>query len=281
MSSSPSKKRKANDDGRATDARDMSTKNNNDLSQKMDTMMQIMMGMQEKLISVESRCEQLEAKCSSLENIVGTKIDSLQLRMEEQHTKEQKTFNYHEMLIKNQHWKYAAKTYSAAQYINGGFDEDEARYLELSSHKLKELTKTMRRGEFNEENWYMRNDRGIFLTLDDGDFPTIISENVNEMLHLHWGEFLKALAQFTPALEALPDDHSSFLSLSYLQLNSDVMELLKKVLTSTPFQGFHFSVHRHRGMSINDILDIVHINEHVQRLDISGSIVDRVYIEKI
>src|SRR6056300_1192469 len=101
------------------------------------------------------------------------------------------------MLIKNQHWKYSAPTYSAERCLNGGFDEDEARYLESSSHKLKELTKTMRRGEFNEENWYMRNDRGIFLTLDDGDFPTF-SDGVNQMLHSHWSEFTEALKQFTP-----------------------------------------------------------------------------------
>ena len=132
-SSSPMKKRKAND-GRATvlDGAhdDVHTVNTNDggfLSSwfgyfsgqrdgasssgpsrdennksQLDRMEVIMMRVEEKLATVsslESRCEQLERKCISLENMLESTSQS---------TKEHiaKTFKYHEMLIRNQNWEY-------------------------------------------------------------------------------------------------------------------------------------------------------------------------------
>ena len=158
MSSSPSKKRKANDDGRATD---VSTNNNNDLSQKMDRMMQIMMGMQEKLISVESRCKQLEVKCNSLENKLTAKMDKTIKHQE-----------YNDMLLRNQNWNYSAPIHSIEYWMDGGYDSEEAEYLLQTSEYLKYLTKTIRRGEFTIEE-----EKGIDFGLD-ADGP-IFDWNVN------------------------------------------------------------------------------------------------------
>lgn len=88
----PTKKRKAKD-GRATTAPDdtshgvqidddgcdkksPSTQScSGNLSQQMDTMMQIMLRMEDK-------CNRLEAKCNSLENIVKEQVDLLDVKID-------------------------------------------------------------------------------------------------------------------------------------------------------------------------------------------------------
>lgn len=265
MSSSPTKKRKANDDGRrATDAQDVST-NNNDLSQKMDTMMQIMMGMQEKLISMESRCEQLEAKCSSLD----VKMDKTIKHQE-----------YNDMLVRNQNWNYSALIHSTEYWMDGGYDLEEAEYLLQTSEYLKYLTKTIRRGEFTIEN----EEKGIDFGLD-ADAP-IFDASVNDRLLPHWTEFAEALKQFNPVLGVLPDDCENFFGLHHPQLTLEAIDLLKDALMETHFQGLFFTQDRHRrygpgGMSIDSIFDIVDSNTHLRELDIDGYFVDNIEITNI
>ena len=278
MSSSPSKKRKANDAGRATDARDMSTKNNNDLSQKMDTMMQIMMGMQEKLISVESRCEQLEAKCSSLESKLTAQVDT---KMDSLHAKMDKTIKhqeYNDMLARNQNWNYSALIHSIEYWMDGGYDLEEAEYLLQTSEYLKYLTKTIRRGEFTIEN------EGIDFELG-ADAP-IFDWNVNDRLIPHWTEFAEALKQFNPVLGVLPDDCENFFGLHHAQLSIEARNLLKDALMETHFKGLFFTQDRSRrygpgGMSVDSIFDIVDSNTQLRELDINGYFVDNIQITEI
>eukprot|EP00984_Skeletonema_dohrnii_P032322 scaffold26237_cov162-Skeletonema_dohrnii-CCMP3373.AAC.3 len=111
-SSSPTKKRKANDGRATTDgSHDVNTGNTNDgggyfsgqregasasgppsptenNTSQLDRMEQIMMRMEEKLATVsslESRCEQLEKKCSSLENILELASQSTKEHMNRLH----------------------------------------------------------------------------------------------------------------------------------------------------------------------------------------------------
>ena len=307
MSSMPSKKRKAYDDGRATDG-DVCTNNNNytnagggflsswlsyfprrrevpscgdNLSQKMDKMMQIMEGMQEKLISVESRCEQLEVKCNSVENKLTAHVDS---KMDSLHAKIDKTMKhqeYNDMLVRNQNWNYSALIHPIEYWMhNGAYQLEEAEYIFQTSEYLKSLTKTIRRGEFTTEN----EEKGIDFELDP-DAP-IFDASVNHRLHPHWTEFAEALKQFNPVLGVLPDDRENFFGMHHAQLSLGAMNLLKDALMETHFKGLFFTQDRHRrygpgGMSIDNIFDIVDNNKHLRELDIHGYFVANIQITKI
>ena len=169
-SSSPSKKRKANDGRGATTASDDTNhvsgtlsswlgyyfsgrrgklsapppaSCNDNLSQKMDRMEQIMLRMEEK-------CNRLEEKCNSLENSlkehvdskVDDAIDSLDAKIDQKF----KQHAYNDMIQKNQSWEYAAQFYSEDFLVDEGFEFDDARYIIEASETLSGATEKMRRG---------------------------------------------------------------------------------------------------------------------------------------
>jgi uncharacterized coiled-coil protein SlyX len=232
-------------------------------------MEKIMMRMEEKLATVSSlerRCEQLEAKCSSLEKILETtsqsmkdhfdnKMDSLYRNMEQKcdtlinrleatadsvHVKVDRSLKFHEyneMLIKNQSWEYSATVETIDELLyDKDYSEDEARYIADSAEDLKQMTLQMRRGDFPDENL---GGEGIYLEMNDSVFP--FSDTVNDELLPHWKEFAAALKQFSPAFYLLPDDCESFFSFHFVQLNHDVIQLIKEALMNKPFTNLSFA----------------------------------------
>ena len=181
--SGPSKKRKDND-GRAS-APNVDNNNGsgvaahashfnrssckNDTSSQLGRMEKMMMRMEQKLAnmsSLESRCAELEAKCSSLENIleassksmkehIDDKFDSLHINLDKKcsslEDKMEKLHKYNDMLVRNQNWKYSAETYSKEEWLERGYDNNNARYLANASEELKVVTTKMRQGEFTNE----------------------------------------------------------------------------------------------------------------------------------
>ncbi|KAL7454337.1 hypothetical protein ACHAWC_006938 [Mediolabrus comicus] len=300
--SSPMKRRKEND-GRAaeTGAQNVNTNNNytNDggsenLSQKMDRMMQIMMGMKEKLdniSSLERRCEHLEAKCSTLENILENNTQSMKEHVDSKITKINeatdslhakidqiiKRQEYNDMLVKNQSWKYLVDVLSVDEWVNvADLTEDEAANISEDSKRLREATEKLRRGEFPrvDDNY---NEKGI--TLEE------IEPSVENYLLPYWREFAEALKQFTPAFGVLPDDWESYFHMEDVDLNNDAMLILRDALINKPFHTLSF-INNDRdadvgGMSVDAIMDIVDSNKHLRQLDIEGNLVDGVHIGKI
>jgi hypothetical protein len=247
-------------------------------SQQIDTMMQIMLRMEEK-------CNRLEAKCDSLENIVkhvDSKVDSLDAKID----KKFKQHGYHSLLAMNHSWKYSAPVYSEREWmekLEECYDHDEAEYLSETSEKLREATEKMRRGEFPTCDVRVR---GINVDLDE-DTP-IFDHNINNYLLPHWSEFAAALKQFTPAFDVLPHDLGTHLNFYNVQLNHDAMLLMKDALMNKPFRELTFmtdgnragNTHR-RGMSINAIEDIVNSNKHLRKLDLENNVIYRYDIEGI
>jgi hypothetical protein len=211
---------------------------------QMDRMEKIMLRMEEK-------CSMLEDKCSSLEKLL-VKVET--------------KFEYHEMLIKNQSWKYSAPVHSLDYWLNNGYDEDEADYLSDQSEQLKNATISMRRGEFPDKE-------AIALYFED----PIVSEAVNNELFPHWEEFAAALKQFTPAFGVLPDDCESEFSLENVQMNYDAMLLIKDALMNKPFQALSFierSIGNRGGMTADAIMDVIDSNEHLRRLHLVNYRID-------
>jgi hypothetical protein len=265
----------------------------------MDAMMQIMLRMEEK-------CNRLEAKCDSLENILKEQVESLHTKIDEtakqQHhsletiLKEQvdsldakidKKFKQHEynnMLAGNQSWEYSARVYPFETWMEEGCDGDEAEYLSETSDNLREITESLRRGKFPNENDKMKK---IIVELDE-DGPTF-NYTVNNYLQPHWREFSDALKQFTPAFGVLPDDCETSLCFCNVQLNHNVMLLIKDALMNQPFQRLVFMNHRSTravdgnclGMSVDAIVDISTSNKHLRKLDLDGNDISRGQIGKL
>ena len=90
------------------------------LTQKMDAMMQMMSRMEEKLTTVERRCKNLEADCSSLHDILFSKIkrdDSNIVSLVRHH-------EYNNMLVRNQGWKYSTPVHSEEYWEDNGYNVD-------------------------------------------------------------------------------------------------------------------------------------------------------------
>ena len=286
-SSSPTKKRKAND-GRAaaTDgAHDVSAGSSGFLSSwfgyfsgrrdgsssalptnennatQLDRMEQMMTRMEEKLATVsrlESRCEELERKCSSLE--------TLSSRMD-------KTLKYHEILIRNQKWEYPVPLYTINELVDCDSLPEvsvaEAVHIYQTSELLKDIVEALRRGDFPEvvEDPCRVQDRGINLATETEDVHPYMDEYVDHvLLYPHWREFAAALRQFKPAFDVQPDNCDTFITFSKFQLNSETTQLVTEALTNMPFKKFSFR-HNHcfdGGMST--ITSLIDRNKFLQKL---------------
>jgi hypothetical protein len=239
------------------------------LTQKMDAMMQMMSRMEEK-------CSRLETECSSLKSMLGSLKDHVDSKFDKQN-------EYNSMLVKNKSWKYSTPVYSAEYWVENGYDDDVARYLAECSGHLEVYTKNMRRGEFPGHFSYSDGRMGIDLNRD-GEDP-ILDHVARMKMRPHWEEFAKALKQFTPAFGVLPDGCETFFSLNNIQLGYEAPELLKDALMNKPFQSLRFvnkiGVGDHEGMRMDSIIDIIDSNKHLRKLIIGNNRIQMGDIEKI
>ncbi len=239
---------------------------------KLDTMMQMMSRMEKKLTTVsslESRCERLEAECSSLKNTLSD-VKKIQHGQ----------FEYNNMLVRNQSWKYKAQVYSEEHWENNGYDEDVAEYLTNGSDCLKDSTEIMRRGEFP---CCGNNTKGIDLEWNEGD--PILSRDAISNMRPHWEEFAQALKQLTPAFGVLPDDCKTYFTFENIQLDRFIPGLLQDALMNKPFQTLRFmnktGARDNEGMSVTSIMDIVDSNKHLRKLTIENTRIRLDHIARI
>ncbi|KAL7457968.1 hypothetical protein ACHAWC_009979, partial [Mediolabrus comicus] len=233
------------DDGTSPTA--SSTCGGENLTQKIDMMMQMMSRMEE-------RCCRLETECSSLKNALEMKTNSIKEHVD---SKFGKQHEFNSMLVRNQSWEYSASVHAAEIWEDYGYDEDEATYLEESSGALKSLTeKMMRQGEFPEN--YYDDRKGISFAWAEED--PILDRAAISKIRPHWEEFTDALKQFTPAFGVLPGGCETYFMLENIQLDRSVPELLKDALMNKPFQKLSLvnktGVRGDEGMNLEDILDI-------------------------
>ena len=278
------------------------------IHQSLSQMNATMMRMEEKLASVNSlerRCEELERKCSSLENVLEStskatekhidkryfdldrKCDSLAIRLEDKvdnvHKQEEvkalKRHEFSKMLIKNLSWEYSAALPSVDDMINNYYTDEEATYLAETAEELKDMTTSMRRGEFPCKLRDMIN-----VEMSDSEPP--FSYEVNTELLPHWNEFAAALKQFTPAIKLSPDNCESSFTFYSVQLNPNAMLLIKDALMGMPFKMFDFTNNNNGdgargGMSVDAILDVVESNKHLRKLVIWKYQIGSQHIERL
>ncbi len=232
---------------------------------QLDRMEDIMMRVEEKLATVsslESRCEELEKKCSSLEN----KLESTSQSTREHQEHIDKTLKYHEMMIRNQNWKYSAPVFTMDELLDDFYD-DAADYIHRTSQSLKTSTVAMRRGDFPDTD--VNGAKGISLCMSD-DYPIFGDDGkfLNNELSPHWREFAAALKDFKPAFDVLPDGFETYISFNSVQLNQEMTQLIKEALINAPFKSFCLedNYHFHGGMST--IADMMGNIKYLQKLDL-------------
>ena len=104
--------------------------------------------------------EQLEKKCSSLENMLESTSQSTKEHID-------KKFKYHEMLIRNQNWKYPVPVRTKDELARAAYGDEETSYIYGTSQMLKRSTEALRRGDFPDQDIFEGGDKGIYLDVDD------------------------------------------------------------------------------------------------------------------
>ena len=125
---------------------------------------------------------------------------------------------YHEVLLRNQQWKYSAPRLSREYW--DGLDEDEDVAAEVFLSQIKRSTEEMRYGTSNGD------------ILISAVFP------YNQEFLPHWKEFANALEQNQYCRKCQPQNTITKFHLAGMDLPDAVLELLSKALESTQFTKF-------------------------------------------
>ena len=202
-------------------------------TQNMTNMMHMMKSMQGEITSLRNKNDGMEklmqktlAKCDNLENMLLERFDSMDDNqntisddMNSRFDDVDKKQNYHEVLLRNQQWKYSAPRPPATYWYTIGEDEGSAATDFLT--QIKQRTEEMRYGTSNGN-----------VVIDVFDLP------YNEAFLPHWQEFANALEQHHHSLKCLPKDTDAKLFLCDMELPNEVLDLLSKALESTYFNRF-------------------------------------------
>jgi hypothetical protein len=232
------------------------------IHQSLSQMNKIMMRMEEKLATVSSlecRCEQLEKKCSSLENMLESTSQSTKEHID-------KKFKYHEMLIRNQNWKYPVPVRTKDELARAAYDDEETNYIYGTSQMLKRSTEALVRGDFPDADCITCGDKGIHLDVDDG-YPSF-GDFSNDELSPHWREFAAALKNFKPVFDVLPDDADTFIAFTSVQLTEAMTHLVKDALMNMPFKMFCFQYNLYFHGGTSTIAEMMGNNKCLQKLEL-------------
>jgi hypothetical protein len=110
-------------DGTRPTASSTSSFGGENLTHKMDAMMQMMSRMEERQLEtvsgLERRCENLQAECTALKTMVGSLKDHVDSKFDKQN-------EYNSMVVKNQSWKYSTPIHPAEYWERNGHTEEVA-----------------------------------------------------------------------------------------------------------------------------------------------------------
>ena len=191
-------------------------------TENMTNMVQMMKCMQGEIARLTEKCDGMEKSIEVMKEsqnnnmqVAQTTISAnMNSRFDDVDNKQQ----YHEVLLRNQRWKYSAPRPSE-EYWDGLVEEAVA---EEFLTQIKQCTEEMRYGT------------------GDGNIIIDVVLPYNEEFLPHWEEFANALEQYQYCLKCLPKDtdNESMLRLSDMDLPDTVIELLSKALEPTLLDSF-------------------------------------------
>ena len=208
---------------------------NRSMESKIDMMKVEMKEMKEEMNTLGDKCDTMEKSLSEFRSQNASHFDDVENRQK-----------YHEVLLKNQKWEYAAP------YPNE-FSIGEHRVLD----QMKKITCDMRYGKCNGKVKI-----GIVRQLDGGGVGVLAY--VNAFLP-HWKEFANALAEYQYSLKCLPKETESTLNLYFVQLPSSVLDLLSNALKSTHFKNFCLNGNNFGRAGITFALDYMQNNPQLEK----------------
>ena len=201
-------------------------------------MMQMMSSMKGEITRLTEKCDRMERSIDTMQttqnanynttNQMKRTINAMQTAQTTHSQNTNSRFDdvdnkqkYHEILLRNQQWKYSAPHLSDEYWDD--LDEDEAAATAADSFltQIKQRTEEMRYGT--------------------GDGKVLINAPLfiyNEEFLPHWKEFANALAQHQYCLKCLPKDTETKLVLCDMDLPDTVLDLLSKAFESTHFTRF-------------------------------------------
>ena len=208
----------------------------NQLVDSNRTQMAMMSSMQGEITRLTEKCDEIKGlkgeiirlteKCNIMDKMSVARFDrmddkqntiseNMNSRFEDVDNKQK----YHQVLLKNQQWKY-----SASRPPNGywdGLDEDEDVAAEEFLQQIKKYTEEMRYGTSN------------------GDIRIHSHLRYGEVFLPHWKEFADALKQYRYCIKCLPEDNcDANFCLVGMELSDTVLDLLSNSLESTHFNRF-------------------------------------------
>ena len=216
------------------------------ISTHMSSMVNMMKNMQEEMKSMrgdmnsmKGEIKHLTEKCDRMEESIDvmqktqstnsyvmiSRCDGMEKLMLSRFDKVDDKQKYHEVLLKNQKWKYSAPRPSQEYWDSIGVgDVDVSINVETFLQQIQQCTEAMRYGHA---------DGNIHLNV-----PLYVT--YNEEFLPHWEEFASALEQYQYFLKSLPEDEKekSSLRIWNIELPDNVLNILSKAFRSTHFNGF-------------------------------------------
>ena len=184
--------------------------------------------------SLEGEIKGMKQKCDVMEKSLQSAIE-LRFDVDNKFECVENRQKYHEVLLKNQQWKYSAPDIESAD------DSLEEYFLD----DIKEQTRCMRLG------WC---DEGKVVIQSHGDDPL----DYDAAFLPHWREVSHALAEYQHALKCLPE--GTDLLLRGVELPEPVLNLLSNALESTHFKKFFMDDNNFGGDGIKFSLNYIQNN---------------------
>ena len=173
----------------------------------------------EKLM--QKRFDSVEDKQNTISDDMNSKFDDTEDKLSYHKDYVKDKLNYHEVLLRNQKWKYSAPRPSPGYWND--LDEDEDENAEEFLKDIRQRTEKMRYGTGDDDGCVeIEHSIGAPIPYSEEFLP-------------HWEEFAHALEQYQYCLKCLPEDTITKFRLSGVELSDTVIDLLSKALESTHF----------------------------------------------
>ena len=248
------------------------------MSSHMTNMMQMMQGMKGEISRLKEKCDRMEKSIDTMQrsqnenysttnqmnqtiNAMKTAQNTISANTNSRFDAVDNKQKHHEVLLRNQQWKYSAPRPSQEYWDDLDEDEDDAAEEFLT--QIKKCTEEMRYGTGNGD---------IYI---DADLP------YNEEFLPHWKEFANALEQYQYRLKCLPKDTDSTLHLCEMELPNELVELLSKALESTQFTSIALQNNRLEQAGIDFSLKYSKSNKRLKGLTLVDNPINMEQIKQL
>ena len=196
----------------------------------MAHMQREMEGMREEMKMMRDEVTILSEKCD-MKNTNSCPVEketSIRDQMDARFGDVDDKLKYHEVLLKNQKWKYEDSP---------GYDDPLVGFeYHPFVASIRNLTCDMRHGQ---------TDGTIDLAFDLANVDPYVynDDGYDELFLSHWKQFTDALEEYQYTLKSMPNEKDTllYISLLELELTPDVLELLDNTLQRTHFKQFRLT----------------------------------------